>query len=385
MIRRTLQLAHLVRLLKRHPVVGIIGARQVGKTTIARMLLKEHKGSTATFDLEDPTDVARLADPMLALQDLRGLVMLDEVQRHPDLFPVLRVLADRRPTRARFLVLGSASPEMLRQGAESLAGRIAYHALDGFILQEVGSQNHLKLWLRGGLPRAYLARSHTESQQWRQNFVATFLERDLPQFGIRISSTTLRRFWTMLAHYHGQVWNASGFGRSFGVADTTVRNYLDVLTSAFVVRQLQPWHANISKRQVKAPKIYLSDSGLLHTLLGLTAMADLESHPKLGASWEGFVICQIAAHIGAKPQECFFWATHAGAELDLLIVRGRKRWGFEMKRTTAPKVTASMRAALSDLRLQRLCVIHAGRDSFDMAKNIRAIALSRLLDDLAPW
>ncbi|NOX56895.1 MAG: ATP-binding protein, partial [Planctomycetes bacterium] len=317
--------------------------------------------------------------------DLKGLIVLDEIQRLPELFPVLRVLADRRPRRARFLLLGSASPSLIRQSSETLAGRIAIHRLDGLSLSEVGVANHARLWLRGGFPRSYLARSHADSHRWRLNFISTFLERDLPQLGIRISSTALRRFWTMLAHCHAQVWNASEFARSFGVADTTVRGYLDMLTGAFVVRQLQPWYENIGKRQVKSPKVYLSDSGLLHALLGLITMADVESHPKLGASWEGFVIEQVVSRLGVDWSECFFWATHSGAELDLLIVRGRRRWGFEIKRTSAPAVTRSMQVALTDLKLQRLFVIHAGDVSFDLTPKTRAVALEHLLRELKPW
>jgi hypothetical protein len=316
---------------------------------------------------------------------LKGLVVLDEIQRLPDLFPVLRVLVDRRPVRSRFLILGSASPDMLRQGNETLAGRIAYHALGGFSIPEVGVRHHSRLWLRGGFPRAYLAASNAESVEWRQQFIATFLERDLPQLGIRISATTLRRFWTMLAHYHGQIWNASEFARNFGVNHTTIRHYLDILTSSFVVRQLQPWHENLKKRQVKAPKIYLADSGLLHALLGIANRTDLEAHPKLGASWEGFVISQVAEQLGVRSDECYFWATHTGAEIDLIVVRGRKRWGFEIKRTSSPAITPSMRIALSDLKLQRLFVIHAGEHSFDLAKKIRALAISHLFDELKPW
>jgi uncharacterized protein len=385
MLRRTLHLDRVKGLLKQFPVVAILGARQVGKTTLAGEVQRSWTQPCHAFDLESPADLGRLADPDLALRPLKGLVILDEIQRLPDVFPLLRVLADRRPIRTRFLILGSASPEMLRQGNETLAGRIAYYPLDGFSLQEVGIANHSKLWLRGGFPESYLAASNAKSQIWRQHFVTTFLERDLPQLGIRVSATTLRRFWTMLAHYHGQVWNGSEFGRSFGVADNTVRNYLDILTSAFVVRQLQPWHENIKKRQVKSPKIFLSDSGILHSLLGLTTKTEVEAYPKLGASWEGFVISQIVSRLYLRPQECYFWATHAGAELDLLVVRGRKRWGFEVKRTSAPSITRSMRTALEDLKLQRLFVVHAGEHSFDMAKNIRAIALSHLLDEITPW
>jgi predicted AAA+ superfamily ATPase len=357
----------------------------VGKTTLARDLQKSRKRSAHVFDLEHQSDRVRLADPDLALSPLKGLVVLDEIQRMPDLFPLLRVLADRRPVRTRFLILGSASPEMLRQGNETLAGRIAFQTLDGFSLQEVGIENHAKRWLRGGFPRAYLAASNSKSDEWRQDFISTFLERDLPQLGIRVSSVTLRRFWTMLAHYHGQIWNASEFARSFGVNHTTIRHYLDILTSSLVVRQLQPWHENLKKRQVKAPKIYLADSGLLHSLLGLINMKDLDSHPKLGASWEGFVISQVIGFLGVRPHECFFWATHSGAELDLLLVRGNRRWGFEIKRTSSPTVTPSMRIAMSDLKLQRLFVIHAGQHSFDMGQKMRAVALPQMLNELKPW
>jgi predicted AAA+ superfamily ATPase len=357
----------------------------VGKTTLAGDLQKHWKPPCHTFDLERHADRARLADPDLALAPLKGLVVLDEVQRMPDLFPLLRVLADRRPIRTRFLILGSASPEMLRQGNETLAGRIAFQTLDGFSLQEVGTKNHSKLWLRGGFPRSFLAPSDSKSEAWRHDFISTFLERDLPQLGIRVSATTLRRFWTMLAHFHGQVWNASELARSFGVNHTTIRHYLDVLASSLVVRQLQPWHENLKKRQVKAPKIYLADSGLLHTLLGITNRRDLDSHPKLGASWEGFVISQVTGLLAVRPHECFFWATHTGAELDLLVLRGSKRWGFEVKRTSAPTVTPSMRAALADLKLNRLFVVHGGDHSFDLAKRIRAVASLHLLDELRPW
>jgi predicted AAA+ superfamily ATPase len=282
MIRRSNELSRLTTLIKNNPIVAILGARQVGKTTLAMDLQEAWKQPCNLFDLERQRDLARLDDPELALEPLKGLVILDEIQRKPDLFPLLRVLADRRPIRTRFLVLGSASPEMLRQGNETLAGRIGFHSLDGFSLEEVGVKHHTKLWLRGGFPRSFLASSNASSQDWREDFVSTFLERDLPQLGIRVSSATLRRFWTMLAHYHGQIWNASEFARNFGVNHTTIRHYLDILTSAFVVRQLQPWHENIKKRQVKAPKVYLADTGILHTLLGITNKTDLESHPEVG-------------------------------------------------------------------------------------------------------
>lgn len=385
MIQRPQHIARLRNLLRDNPVVGILGARQVGKTTLARDLQRNWKQPCHAFDLERQSDLVRLADPELALEPLRGLVVLDEIQRMPNLFPLLRVLSDRRPIRTRFLVLGSASPELLRQGNETLAGRLALHTLEGFSLQEVGFRKESQLWLRGGFPRSFLASSNARSRDWREEFIDTFLERDLPQLGIRVGAATLRRFWTMLAHYHGQIWNASEFARSFGVNHTTIRHYLDILTSSLVVRQLQPWHENLKKRQVKAPKAYLADSGLLHTLLGITNRIDLDTHPKLGASWEGFVISQVTRLLSVRPHECFFWATHTGAELDLLVVRGRRRWGFEIKRTSAPTITPSMRIVLDDLKLQRLFVIHAGQHSFDMAKGIRAVALSQLLDELKPW
>jgi predicted AAA+ superfamily ATPase len=382
-LKRSRHLEQVQRLLRQHRVVALLGARQVGKTTLARRLARSYAGPTAFFDLEDPRDVARLSDPMLALADLRGLVVLDEVQRRPELFPVLRVLADR-PRGARFLALGSASPELLRQASESLAGRIAFHTLGGLALDEVGEPQWPKLWERGGFPRSFTARSRTASVEWREAFVSTFLERDLPQLGVRTSGPTLRRFWSMLAHYHGQIWNSSEFARSFGVSDTTVRHYLDLLSATFVVRQLAPWHENVSKRQVKSPKIYVEDSGLLHTLLDIRSPEQLERHPKVGASWEGFCLGQVIEQLGARPQECFFWATHAGAELDLLVVRGAERRGFEFKRTTTPALTPSMRIALEDLNLDSIAVIHAGHEAFPLARKVRAEPLATLLESVRP-
>ena len=369
-------------LLRDYPVVAILGARQVGKTTLALQLLEKSKGLGERFDLEDPADLARLSDPRLALGDLRGLVVIDEIQRAPDLFPVLRVLADRRPRPARFLVLGSASPDLLQQTSETLAGRIAFHTLDGFDLSEVGNDNLSRLWLRGGFPESFLARSNNLSFEWRRNFMRTFVERDLPQFGIRVSAQTLSRFWSMLAHYHGQVWNASELGRALGVTDKTVRHYLDILSGALVVQQLQPWHANVKKRQVKAPKVYVRDAGILHGLLDIRDQRDLERHPKVGASWEGFMLRQVVQHLGAAPDECFFWATHSGPELDLLWVRGRRRWGFEFKRTSSPRLTRSLRASLEDLDLQRAFVIHAGEKTFPLHRKVTAVAANRVLEDI---
>jgi len=378
MIDREGHLQRVGGLLARFPVVAILGARQIGKTTLAAELARRAGKRVTRFDLENPADAARLGDPVLGLQDIPGLVVLDEVQRLPDLFPVLRVLADRRPRRTRFLVLGSASPALLRQSSESLAGRIAYYELPGVSLREAGAVNATRLWLRGGFPLSYLARSDATSMEWRQQFTRTFVERDLPGLGIRVAPETMRRFWSMIAHRHGQLWNASEIGRSFGLADTTVRSYLDTLSDALVVRQLKPWHENLGKRQVKSPKIYVRDSGLLHALLNLPTRHDVEGHPQLGASWEGFVIDQVLQHLEADPAESFFWRTHTGAELDLLVVRGRTRLGFEVKRTAAPGITPSMRNAMRDLRLQSLTVVHAGSTSFPLARDIQALSIADL-------
>jgi predicted AAA+ superfamily ATPase len=373
MIDRKWHRQRIEALLKRSPVVAILGARQVGKTTLAAEILGRADRRGARFDLENPADLARLTDPMLALEPLTGLVVLDEVQRRPDLFPTLRVLADRGPTRTRFLVLGSASPELLRQSAETLAGRIAFYDLPGISMNEVGNGDANRLWVRGGFPRSFLARTDKQSLEWRAEFVRTFVERDLPGLGVNVSPNTMRRFWSMIAHHHGQIWNASEMGRSFGVADTTVRGYLDRLTDALVIRQVKPWFAIVGKRQVKAPRVYIRDSGLLHALLGLTSQRDIEGHPKLGASWEGFIVEQIITQLGARSEEIFYWRTHTGAELDLLIVRGRKRLAFEIKRTTSPAVTPSIRSALKDLKLSGLTIVHAGTDSYPLTANVDAL------------
>jgi hypothetical protein len=383
-LARPAHLSRLRALLRRSPIVAILGARQVGKTTLARDLARDWAKTVTRFDLEDEADLARLQDPMLTLRERRGLVILDEVQRRPDLFPTLRVLADRPRRPARFLVLGSASPPLLRQSSESLAGRIAFYEMPGFSLREVGPARRDRLWLRGGFPRSFLAGSEEESRSWRRDFVRTFVERDLPQLGVLVPGATLGRFWSMLAHYHGQIWNSNEFARSFGVSDVTVRKYLDLLTATFVVRQLRPWFENLGKRQVKSPKVYLTDSGLLHTLLGIESSEDLDRHPKVGASFEGFGIQAVVDQLRARWDECHFWATHAGAELDLLVVRGRKRFGFEIKRTVAPGITPSMRGAIEALGLQRLDVIHAGDHTFPLAPRIRAVALRRILEDLKP-
>ena len=383
-VNREQRVQEIQRNLQTFRVVGLLGARQVGKTTLARDVATRFKGPATFFDLESPEDLARLREPELTLRGLRGLVILDEIQRRPDLFPVLRVLSDRRPLPARFLVLGSASPELLRQSSESLAGRIGYVELSGFDCEEIPANRWERLWARGGFPPSFLARSDAASLEWRRALIRDFLERDLPAFGFRAAPETMRRFWSMLAHWHGQVWNASEFARAFGVADTTVRRHLDQLVSTFALRLLPPWHENLGKRQVKSPRVYLTDSGILHALLGLASADDVLSHPKVGASWEGFALEQVVRRLRARADECFFWRTHGGAELDLLVVRGRKRRGYEFKRTSAPTVTPSMRTALTDLHLDSLSVVHAGAHSFPMGNRLHAVAFADLLAKVRP-
>jgi predicted AAA+ superfamily ATPase len=373
MIIRKEQLTRVKEALVDFPVVALVGPRQSGKTTLAR----EHAGTSAAgyFDLEDPTHLARLQNPMLALGELRGLVVLDEIQRLPALFPVLRVLADRTPGLARFLLLGSAAPELLREASESLAGRMAVIEVSGFELREVGSAALAALWLRGGFPRSFLAGDDAASLAWRLQFVQAFLERDLPQLGLGVAAPeTLRRFWTMLAHYHGQVWNGAEFARAMGTAESTARRHLDLLAGARVVRVLPPWFENLGKRILKSPKVYLRDSGLAHALLQVGTRADLLGHPKVGASWEGFVLEHLIHWLGAE-RDAFFWATHAGAELDLFVVRHGKRWGFEIKFNEAPSTTRSMHVAIADLKLERLWVVHPGTMNFSLTEKIQATPL----------
>jgi hypothetical protein len=370
-----------LRLLRDYPVVVLLGARQVGKTTLAREVAKRFRNPTF-FDAERASDAAVLAEAGLALEGRRGLVVVDEVQLLPHVLGAIRVLVDRPRVPARFLLLGSASPEFALKSAETLAGRAAFQELDGFDLEEVGPLR--RLWFRGGFPRSFLAKSDRASDEWRRDFVRSFLERDVPRLGIGIAPRTLERFWTMLAHYHGQVLNASELGRSFGVAHTTIRTYLDVLVGTYVVTELRPWAENVGKRVVKSPKIFLRDSGMLHALLDIPSYAGLERHPKLGASWEGFMLHQIMRRLRARANECYFWATHAGAELDLLVVSGRKRRGFEIKRTESPKITPSIRVALDTLRLDRIDVVHAGPRSFPLAKDVHALAANDLMATLEP-
>jgi predicted AAA+ superfamily ATPase len=329
--------------------------------------------ATGYFDLESQPDVRRLQNPELILGSLKGIVILDEIQEMPELFKVLRVLVDRPKNKARFLILGSASPEIVKNVSETLAGRVEFIELSGFDLQETGVDSSQRLWLRGGFPRSFLSESDEDSMAWREGFIRTFLERDIPHLGISIPSVAMRRFWTMLAHYHGQTWNASELSRSMGLSDKTVRSYLDILTGTFLVRQLQPWFENIAKRQVKAPKIYLRDSGILHTLLNLPDLHSLVGHPRVGASWEGFALEQALQII--KPPQAFFWATHGGAAIDLFLrFRGRK-FGIEFKFSEAPKVTKSMHTALEVLKLNHLWLIYPGRHVYPIDEKISALPL----------
>ncbi|MCU0224482.1 MAG: ATP-binding protein [Acidobacteria bacterium] len=376
MIARSSWLGEIRAALGRSRVVALVGPRQAGKTTLARQLVRPD--SASYFDLEDPRSLARLDEPMTALGALRGLVVIDEIQRRPELFPALRVLADRRPLPARFLILGSASPDLLRQSSETLAGRIETLTLDGFGLDELGTgpATLRRRWRRGGFPPAYLARSELASSVWRRQFIQTCVERDLPQLGVTIPAVTLTRFWTMTAHYHGGVWNAAEAARALGVSEPTARRYLDLLTGLFLVRQLQPWHENLQKRQVKSPKIYLRDSGLLHALLGLVSERDLLSHPKVGASWEGFAIEEALR--ATRPEGAYFWATHTGAELDLLLLIRGQRYGVEVKFQDAPRMTPSMRTALKDLSLRHLAVLYPGPERYELDRRVSVVPLAEL-------
>jgi len=371
MIDRPHYISRIETALRHNPVVAMLGPRQCGKTTLSRVIARQRKREY--FDLEDPVDLSRLSSPLLALGNLSGLIIIDEVQRKPELFEILRVLVDRPQTEAKFLLLGSASPHLVRGVSESLAGRLAFVDMSGFDVREVGLENFSILWSRGSFPRSYLAPNDKTSYRWRNDFIKTFLERDIPQLGISIPSLTLRRFWTMIAHYHGQVWNASEFARSIGKSEATARRYLDILSGTFVIRQLQPWYENLKKRQVKSPKVYIRDSGLLHTLLSLPKTDGILMHPKLGASWEGFAIEQVLAI--TEQQDAYFWATHAGAELDLLIFKDGKRLGFEIKYTDAPKITKSMLIATDDLKLDQIYIIYPGRKSYPLDKHIYVMSI----------
>ena len=374
MIERFLYQQKLATAVQRSPITALLGPRQCGKTTLARTFAIEKHATI--FDLESQPDIRRLQNPELALGSLEGLVILDEIQQMPELFSVLRVLVDRPENKARFLILGSASPEIIRNVSETLAGRVEFVELSGFDLSETGVDSWQTLWVRGGFPRAYLASSEDDSLAWREGFIRTFLERDIPQLGINIAPTAMRRFWVMLAHYHGQTWNASEIARSLSVSDKTVRTYLDILTGTFMIRQLQPWYQNISKRQVKAPKIYFRDSGLLHSLLELPDRHSLLGHPKVGASWEGFVLEQVLQAI--RPIQTYYWATYNRAEIDLFIPYFGCRYGIEIKFNEAPEITTSMRIALDDLQLDHLWVIYPGGYSYPVHEKITVVPLQNM-------
>ena len=378
MIKRKDLVRRVQSALRRSRVVALIGPRQCGKTTLARQLVEAD--SPNYFDLEDPTSLARLDEPMTALRGLKGLAVIDEVQRKPDLFPVLRVLVDRTPSHARFLILGSASPELMRQSSESLAGRIETVTMSGFSMREVGSSAQARHWLRGGFPLSFLARTEADSLVWRKNFIQTFLERDLPQWGIGAPAATLLRFWTMLAHYHGQTWNAAEPARSLGLSEPTVRRYLDILSGVFMVRQLLPWYANLKKRQVKAPKIYFRDTGLLHHLLGIRKEKELLSHPKCGTSWEGYVIEETIKT--TEPDEVYFWGTHSGAEIDLVLVKKGRMLGVECKRVDAPRITPSMQTAREDLHLEQIAVVYPGTKRYSLGDGVTAVPLDAVADGM---
>ncbi len=372
MIDRKIDIQLVRAALRRSRVVALLGPRQCGKTTLARRFVAPD--SLNYFDLEDPLSLARLDEPDIALRPRKGLVVIDEVQRKPEIFRLLRVLADRRPLPARFLILGSASPELLRQSSETLAGRLETIPLDGFRLADLGASAREKHWRRGGFPRSFTAHREEDSLIWRKQFLDTLLERDIPQLGVTIPAAVLRRFWNMLAHYHGQVWNAAEFARALAVSEPTVRRYLDLMSGVFMVRLLTPWFENIAKRQVKAPKVYVRDTGLLHALLNIASQRDLENHPKVGASWEGYAIEEVLKAL--KPREAHFWATHNGAELDLLLLQGGLRIGVECKRVDAPILTPSMRMAIADLKLDELHVIYPGERSYALADKVKVTPLA---------
>jgi hypothetical protein len=366
----------LVRIaLKRSRVVALLGPRQCGKTTLARRFVQAD--SLNYFDLEDPQGLARLSEPDTALRSLKGLVVIDEIQRRPGLFPLLRVLADRKPLPARFLILGSASPDLLRQSSETLAGRLETVPLEGFRLADLGAAAQARHWLRGGFPLSFTARTEPDSLAWRRQFLQIFLERDLPQLGVTIPAVALRRFWSMIAHYHGQTWNAAELARALAVSESTVRRYLDLVTAVFMARQLPPWFENLGKRQVKAPKVYVRDTGLLHALLGIGSRRDLENHPKVGASWEGYAVEEVLKAL--RPDEAYYWATHNGAEIDLVLFKKGRRIGIECKRMDAPVLTPFMRIALADLKLDELHVVYPGERRYPLADKVAVIPLAEFV------
>lgn len=378
-MKRNQYLARIAEAFKVHPVVAILGPRQSGKTTLARRFVSE-VGSLQKenyFDLEDLNDLERLSNPQATLSHLNGLIVIDEIQRKPELFQTLRVLVDASEKKYQFLILGSASKELLQQSSETLTGRIHYIELTPFSYGEAHDLE--KLWFRGGFPRSFLANNNSESNLWRKSYIRTFIEQDIPNFGFQVPPQQLRRFWMMLTHNHGNIFNSSELGRSLNLSHKSIRYYVDILTSTLMVRQLQPWFENISKRQVKSPKIYFRDSGIFHSLLGLESQSSLLTHPKLGSSWEGFALEEIIRHHEAEPLDCYFWATHAHAELDLLILKNGMRLGFEFKYTDSPRKTKSMVTALEDLKLDHLKLIYPGDKSFPLSEKIEAVGLESYL------
>ena len=376
MILRENYRRQIQKALKRSKITALLGPRQCGKTTLAKEIAGQTKAHY--LDVESPSDKAKLQNPELYLKDIPGLTIIDEIQLMPELFPILRVISDQSSDIGRFLILGSASPELIRNASESLAGRIEFVDLQGFNLSETGEENLRRLWNRGGFPLSYLAETEKDSVAWREGFVRTFLQRDLPQLGINLPSTTLRRFWTMLAHSHGQVLNSSQLAKSMGMNDKTIRSYIDILDATYMIRSLQPWFANIKKRQVKSPKIYFTDTGLLHHLLGINNQNSLLGHPQLGSSWESFAMEQILRIVpGLVP---YFWSTYTGAELDLLFSVNGKNVGIEFKYTDTPKSTKSMHSAIDDLNLEKLYVVYPGVERFPLHESIDACPLTDFLD-----
>lgn len=363
-----------------NPIVAILGPRQCGKTTLANQFSGQNiYKEVHSFDCEDPRDLARLDNPLLSLELLKGLIIIDEIQRNPELFPILRVLVDKFPDK-KFLVLGSASRDLVKQSSESLAGRISFLELSGFALHDISSGEYNELWIRGNFPRAFLAKNQEIAAQWRENFIQTFLERDIPNLGIQIPAITLRRFWAMLAHYHGQIFNAAEIGKSLNFSDKTVKRYLDILSGTYLIRQLQPWYYNTKKRLIKRPKIYFRDSGLFHSFLSIENKEQLLLHPKLGASWEGFALEQIIIHLNLQERDVFFWGVHTGAELDLLFQLKGKLWGVEFKYSDTPKITPSMKSALTELNLSHLWIVYPGTESYLLDHNITAVGLYNILN-----
>lgn len=380
LLKRNAYLKEVKECLANFPVTAIIGPRQVGKTTLASILREELQAQNEEvhyFDLELPAQLMKLDNPQQALEKLKGLIIIDEIQRRPDLFTLMRVLADRRPLPSRFLILGSASGALLHQSSESLAGRIAYIELGGFGIKEVGVQEQDKLWIRGGFPESFLAKSEEVSFRWRQEFIRTFLERDVAMLGIKMEPMLLWKFWQMAAHYHGQIWNGSEISRSLGINARKIQSYLDLLTGTFMIRLLYPWFENVGKRVVKSPKFYIRDSGILHALLDINNKDRLSVNPKLGASWEGFALEQIIM-LSKRERNAFFWKTQRGAEIDLVMVYNGEYWGFEFKYADAPSTTKSMHIAIDDLKLKKLFVVYPGNISYKLTDKIEVIPLSHI-------